>query len=402
MNILLGITAGIAAYKAAELTRQLTAEGFEVRVVMTESAKAFVTPLTFQALSGHPVATDMFHSDSEMGMDHIELPRWADFILIAPASADFIARFAQGLANDLLSTICLAAEVPIAIAPAMNQQMWLNPATQSNLATLKQRKVLCFGPGEGEQACGEVGPGRMLEPEELLDFVKQQFYLPPLCGKKVLITAGPTREAIDPIRYLTNRSTGTMGYALAEAAMRAGAEVTVVSGPTNLSLSKSIKQISVNSALEMQSAVMSCIAEQAIFISAAAVSDYRPEVVASEKIKKTEAPLTIQLVRNPDIVAQVTALDNPPFTIGFAAETQELLQNAKSKLNEKKLDMIVANQVGHSSGFGDGGTSVTLLTRQGRSIPSASQGKADLAKFILREIAEDYARAMLNSECDAQ
>ena len=391
MKIILGITGGISAYKSAELTRSLTAVGFEVRVVMTKSAQQFITPLTFRALSGHPVYTDLFHSEDKTGMDHIRLSRWADLIVIAPASADFIARLAQGRANDLLSTICLAAEVPIAIAPAMNQQMWLNPATQANLELLMQRDVLCFGPAEGEQACGEVGPGRLLEPIELLNLVKQQFHVPALVGKKILITAGPTREAIDPIRYLTNRSTGTMGYALAEAAVYAGAQVTLISGPTDLPLLDAVETIPVNTALEMKTAVLSKVDVQDIFISAAAVSDYRPEITSAEKIKKTEAPLTLNFVRNPDILADVAARDKPPFTVGFAAETQALIQNAKSKLQEKNLDMIIANKVANARGFGDGETSVTIFMRDGSVLVSPLQRKRPLATFLVQKIAENFS-----------
>ena len=390
MNVLLGITGGVSAYKSAELTRLLTSESFSVRVVMTQSAQEFIAPLTFQALSGHPVYTDLFDSKSDSGMDHIRLPRWADFILIAPASADFVARLAQGRANDLLTTICLAAEVPIAVAPAMNQQMWFNAATQENIQLLKQRDILCFGPAEGEQACGEFGPGRLLEPLELLEAVKQQFYIPALVGKKILITAGPTREAIDPIRYLTNRSSGSMGYALAESAARAGAEVTLVSGPVQLSLSGAIRKVVVNSALEMEAMVMSLVDGNDIFISAAAVSDYRPDAISLEKIKKTAMPLTLKLVRNPDILAEVARLEKPPFTVGFAAETQELLENAKNKLKEKNLDMIIANQVGHNSGFGDNKTSVTILTPDGNTLTSLLQPKKELAQFLIRQIAKVF------------
>lgn len=390
MKILLGVTGGISAYKSAELVRLLKTEGFDVRVVMTESAQQFIAPLTFQALSGYRVYTDLFNAESNAGMDHIQLARWADLILISPASADFIARLAQGRANDLLSTLCLAAEVPIAVAPAMNQQMWLNPATQNNITLLKQRKVLCFGPGVGEQACGEYGPGRVLEPIELIDFVKSQFQIPALSGKNIVITAGPTWEFIDPIRYLTNRSTGTMGYALAEAAVYAGATVTVISGPTQLSLPESIKKISVSSALEMREAVLSRISSCDIFISTAAVSDYRVETIFSEKIKKTEARLTLNLVQNPDILLEVAKGKNPPFTVGFAAETQNLLKNAQKKLREKKLDMIIANQVSDTHGFGDAETSVTILTRDGKTISSPMQGKKILARFLIQKIVDAF------------
>lgn len=399
MNILLGITGGIAAYKSVELVRLLKTNGFDVRVVMTNSAQRFVTPLTLQALLGHSVYTDLFHSEIQTGMDHIHLARWADFILVAPASADFMARLTHGRANDLLSTLCLATEAPIAIAPAMNSKMWLNKATQTNLAILKERPVLCFGPAEGEQACGEVGPGRMLEPTDLLHLVQSQFQIPALLGKRVLITAGPTREPIDPIRYLTNRSTGTMGYALAESAVCAGAKVTLISGPTNLFLNNRIEKISINSALEMQQAVMSRIDLCDIFISAAAVSDYRPEFVSLEKIKKTEAPFTLKLVRNPDILTEVTQLESAPFTVGFAAETQELLQNAQKKLQEKNLDMIVANQVSGDQGFGDSETVITILTRDGNNLISPRQSKKLLSRFLIKAIANVMSVSL--SSCDS-
>lgn len=391
-KILLGITGGISAYKSAELLRLLVADEFEVRVVMTRSAQEFIAPLTFQALSSHRVYTDMFHSESKTGMDHIQLARWADFILIAPASADFMACLAQGRANDLLTTVCCATQAPIAIAPAMNQQMWLNVATQENRAILKRRQILCFGPGEGEQACGEVGPGRLLEPQELLELVSAQFRIPALVGKKIVITAGPTRESFDPIRYLTNRSTGTMGYTLAEAAVLAGAEVTLISGPTALSLANRIRRVDVNSALEMWEAVMSVMGSTDIFISAGAVSDYRPDAISPEKVKKTEKPLTIRLVRNPDILAEVAQLDHRPFTVGFAAETEDLLQNAQHKLKEKKLDMIVANKVGHGSGFGNSETAVTLLTRDGEVFALAQQSKRHIATLLMKNIAQHFVR----------
>jgi len=390
IKVLLGITGGIAAYKSAELLRLLKLAGFDVRVVMTKSAQTFIAPLTFQALSAHKVYTDLFDADDDTGMDHIQLARWADLILVAPASADFIARLAHGNANDLLSTLCLATTAPIAVAPAMNQQMWLHVATQENLATLNQRKVLCFGPGVGDQACREVGPGRLLEPSELLEKVQAQFRIDALVGKNLLITAGPTQEPIDPIRYLSNRSTGMMGYTLAEMANYAGAHVTVISGPTHLSLSRDIEKLSVNTALEMQQMVMSRIATTDIFIAAAAVSDYRPQTSAPQKIKKSEDDMVMHLVRNPDILAEVTALKKPPFSVGFAAETQDLLNNAKSKVIEKKLDMIIANRVGEAKGFGDCPAIVTVLTKAGERLELSSPSKSTLAKQLIQEIAKNY------------
>jgi len=392
MNLILGITGGISAYKAAELTRIMVKNGMTVRVVMTPAAKKFITPLTFQALSGHAVYTNTFVSEESAGMDHIHLARWADFILIAPASADFIARLAQGHANDLLSMLCLATEVPIAVAPAMNQRMWLNPATQTNITLLKQRELLVFGPAEGEQACGEWGLGRLLEPLELLNLIKQQYQIPALIGKKIVITAGPTREFIDPVRYLTNCSTGIMGYSIAVSAAYAGAQVTLISGPTQLpQLEGTVDSIFVDSASEMQAAVQSCLKECDIFIAAAAISDYRPESISLEKIKKTEASLVLKLVRNPDILLEISQLDSRPFIVGFAAETQSLLKNAQKKLKEKKLDMIIANQVGRNHGFGEGDTSVTILTREGDVLTSPKQSKKVLSRFLVQRITQLFS-----------
>ncbi len=386
-HILLGITGGIAAYKSAELLRLLKAQGADVRVVMSQSAEAFITPLTFQALSGHRVYTEIFDTTSENAMDHIELARWADMMVIAPATAEFIARLTHGRADDLLATICLATTAPIAIAPAMNQQMCLNQATQDNLRLLKDRNILCFGPGKGEQACGEVGPGRMLEPQDLLALILQRFQKPALQGKRVLITAGPTHEAIDPVRYLTNHSTGSMGYALAEVAALAGAEVCLVSGPTNLEAPIGVKKIAVNTALEMYKAVMSYVVQHDIFISAAAVGDYRVKTIATQKIKKSDDNLQLTLVRNPDILAKVAQLPNPPFTIGFSAETENLIENAQKKLQHKNLDMIVANNVGNDTGFGACKTAVTLLTRSGESTEFPAMQKFQLAQQLIDTIA---------------
>ncbi len=392
MNLILGITGGISAYKSAELVRILVKNGITVRVVMTPAAKKFITPLTFQALSGHTVYTNAFVSEESAGMDHIHLARWADFILIAPASADFIARLAQGHANDLLSMLCLAAEIPIAVAPAMNQRMWLNLATQANLALLKQRELLIFGPAEGEQACGEWGLGRLLEPLELLSLIKQQYQISALIGKKIVITAGPTREFIDPIRYLTNCSTGIMGYSIAESAAYAGAQVTLISGPTQLpQLGGAVDSIFVDSALDMQAAVHSYLKECDIFIAAAAISDYRPESISLEKIKKTEVSSVLKLVRNPDILLEISQLESRPFIVGFAAETHSLLKNAQKKLKEKKLDMIIANQVGKNHGFGEGDTSVTILTREGDVLTSPKQSKKVLSRFLVQKITQFFS-----------
>lgn len=399
MKILLGITGGIAAYKSAELLRLLLDAGFDVRVVMTSSAQAFVAPLTFQALSGHRVYTSLFDLASENAMEHIELARWADVVLIAPASANFIARLAHGNADDLLSTLCLATQSPIVIAPAMNQQMWQHPATQDNLDQLRHRHVLCFGPGEGEQACGEVGPGRLLEPNDIVSLLQTHFQIDALIGRRILITAGPTRESIDPIRYLTNRSTGAMGYALAQAAHDAGAKVTLISGPTQLNICKGVELIGVDTALQMQKAVMDKINEVDIFIGAAAVSDYRPEQASNEKIKKTDQPLSLRFVRNPDIISEVTHLDSPPFSVGFAAETQDLIKNAKQKLQQKRLDMIVANHVNEKQGFGECETSVTVLT-DNEQFELEQQSKEHIAKALIRLIADQYAIPIMISSDD--
>ena len=388
MKILLGITGGIAVYKSAELLRLLKTSGHDVRVVMTKSAEAFVTPLTFQALSGQRVYTDIFDLRSEKAMDHIELARWADIILIAPATADFIARLVHGRADDLLATLCLATQSTIAIAPAMNQQMWLNPATQGNIKTLQQREVLCFGPAEGEQACGEVGPGRMLEPEELLDRINA-LNNPILNGKKILITAGPTREPIDPVRYLTNHSTGRMGYALAEAAKLAGAHVILISGPTDLQRLTGVETISVNTAEEMHKAVMSRVVNCDIFIAAAAVSDYRVENISPQKIKKSNDNLSLNMLRTPDILAAVTALPTPPFTVGFAAETENVIQNAQNKLLRKKLDMIVANSVADQASFGAGEIEAAILTRSGEVMKLPKMQKYQLSREIIAKLSRE-------------
>jgi len=395
-RIILGITGGIAAYKAAELLRLLKTAGADVRVVMTQSAESFITPLTFQALSGHTVHTNTFAATSDAAMDHIELSRWADMIMVAPATADFIARLVHGRADDLLATICLASTTQLAIAPAMNQQMWLNKATQDNIALLNERRIISFGPGEGEQACGEIGPGRMLEPQELFERVDQFFQPRLLDGKKILVTAGPTRESIDPVRYLTNHSTGTMGYAIAEAAALLGANVTLVSGPVNLPSPFGVACVSVETAKQMHDAVMSCAAQSDIFIATAAVADYRMETISSQKIKKSKDELLLRLIRNPDVLASVTQLADPPFTVGFAAETENLVENATKKLQHKNLDMIVANQVGQAAGFGDVTTRLTVLNRQCESTVLPPAKKPALAKTLLERITQEY---LCLSEC---
>jgi len=365
-HILLGITGGIAAYKAAELTRRLQNLGATVRVVMTSAAQQFITPLTLQALSGNPVHTDLLDPAAEAAMGHIELARWADLVVVAPASADFIARLAHGHADDLLSTLCLATPAPIAIAPAMNQGMWRDTSTQANIALLRERQVHLWGPADGEQACGDIGPGRMLEPDQLAQLAADVFPSRLLDGKRVLITAGPTREAIDPVRYISNHSSGKMGFALAQAAIDAGAQVMLIAGPVALETPKHATRIDVESAQQMYDAVMERAHDCDIFIAAAAVADYRPTVVAANKIKKQHDEMTLTLVRNPDIVSAVAQLQPKPFTVGFAAETHDVDDYARDKLERKNLDLIIANNVAQPGiGFNSDNNAVTALWRDG-------------------------------------
>ncbi len=340
-QILLGITGGIAAYKSAELSRLLVKAGVEVRAVMTSSACEFITPLTIQALSGNRVHTDLMDVQAEAAMGHIELARWADLILIAPVSANFIARLAHGEANDLLSAICLASSAPIALAPAMNQAMWSNQNTQENLAALKSKGLSIFGPAEGEQACGDIGLGRMLEPAELIEQAAELFQNGVLAGLNVSITAGPTREAIDPVRYISNHSSGKMGYALAHAAAEAGAKVSLISGPVSLSPPPHVKLIEVENAEQMLEATIETPCD--IFIGVAAVADYRPQQIASNKIKKSKDSVNLELVKNPDILGSIAAQQPKPFCVGFAAETENLESNALTKLQNKNIDLIIAN-----------------------------------------------------------
>jgi phosphopantothenoylcysteine decarboxylase/phosphopantothenate--cysteine ligase len=392
-KILLGITGGIAAYKSAELVRLLTRAGAEVRVVMTPSAQEFVQPLTYQALSGHRVYIDLFDAEAESAMDHIELARWCDLLLVAPASADFLGKMNAGYADNLLLTLCLASKRPVAVAPAMNQQMFANSATQDNLKQLGARNVLVWGPGDGEQACGDIGPGRMLEPEQLLANVALQFVPGKLDGVELLLTAGPTREAIDPVRYISNRSSGKMGYALAEAALQAGARVTLVSGPVSLIAPHGVKLVAVESAQQMHEAVMQQVAHSDIFIGCAAVSDYRVDQVATHKIKKSENSMSLPLILSVDILAAVSALENRPFCVGFAAETQDLEKYALAKLEQKNLDMIAANPVGNDdSGFETDINQLEVFWRDGRS--SIERGnKLAIAKQLIDLIAERYTCA---------
>jgi phosphopantothenoylcysteine decarboxylase/phosphopantothenate--cysteine ligase len=389
-KILLGVTGGIACYKSAVLLRALQSAGAEVRVVMTPAAQAFVTPLTFQALSGHAVYTELLDPAQEAAMDHIALARWADLILIAPATADFMARVTTGQANDLLATICLATETQIALAPAMNRQMWLNPATQENLHKLLQRGYLCWGPDDGAQACGETGPGRMLEPEALYQWVENYFSPGMLQGIKVLMTAGATREPIDPVRFVGNRSSGKMGYALATSMRDLGAEVTLVSGPTSLVPPQEITSIQVETAEEMYAAVMEQVDKCDIFIAVAAVADYRPNQVASDKIKKNKEILELELVKNPDILAEVAAKKHPPFTVGFAAETEKIEQYADEKRRRKQLDMIAANKVGSTTGgFESDQNALLLLWQDGREELPLME-KSLLAQRLAERIAKQF------------
>ena len=387
-RIALGITGGIAAYKAAELVRRLRERGATVRVVMTKAAQQFITPLTLQALSGNPVHTDLLDPAAEAAMGHIELARWADLVLIAPASADFIARLAHSHADDLLSTLCLATSAPIALAPAMNQGMWRDAGTQANAALLRARRIELWGPADGDQACGDVGPGRMLEAEQLAQLAANSFASRILDGKRVLITAGPTREAIDPVRYISNHSSGKMGFALARAAVDAGAQVTLIAGPVALDTPDRVERIDVQSAQQMFDAVMAYIEKCDIFIAAAAVADYRPAAIAADKLKKRHAEMTLTLVRNPDIVASVARRRPKPYTVGFAAETNRVVDYARDKLERKNLDLIVANDVSAPGlGFNSDDNAVTVLSSDAEIVIEARS-----KLLVAREIMELIAR----------
>ena len=388
-HILIGITGGIAAYKAAELTRLFKGVGAEVRVVLTDAGAEFITPLTLQALSGNPVHQSLLDPEAEQGMGHIELARWADLIIVAPATADFMARLSSGMANDLLTTLCLATDAPIALAPAMNQAMWRDPRTQQNLEALLTQGVNIFGPGSGEQACGDTGPGRMLEPTEIMQACADLIAAGPLEGKRVVITAGPTREAIDPVRFISNHSSGKMGYALAEAAAKAGAAVTLISGPVALATPKGVHRVGVESAQEMLEASLIAASAADIFIGAAAVADYRPVMVADQKIKKgAEEVMEILLTKNPDIIATIATLEPRPFMVGFAAETENVISYARSKLERKGLDLVIANDVSQSDiGFNSDQNEVVVVGAGGEiAMPRAS--KAALAEHLIALIAE--------------
>ena len=391
-RILLGVTGGIAAYKAAELTRALRGAGAEVRVAMTKAATAFVAPLTFQALSGNPVHQDLLDAAEESAMGHISLSRWADLILIAPASADFLAKLRAGLADDLLTALCLAAQVPIALAPAKNQAMWSNPATQDNAACLLGRGFRLFGPAEGGQACGETGLGRMLEPADIVREAEGLFRTGALAGLSVLVSAGPTREPIDPVRYLTNRSSGKMGFCLAQAALLAGAKVSLVSGPVALAPPQCAAMAKVESAAEMFEAVLERAPGHDIYIGAAAVADYTPTQVSESKLKKRGQELELRLTRTRDILAAVAALEPPgrPFTVGFAAETHGLEAYARQKLETKGLDMIAANQVGQARGGFDSDENALRVFWHGGEAQLPMAAKPRIAAQLIELIAEHY------------
>ncbi len=399
-NILLGVTGGIAAYKACDLTRRLRERGYAVQVVMTQGAQAFVTPLTLQALSGREVRTTLFDTGAEAAMGHIELGRWADQVIVAPASADFLARAASGMADDLLTTVLLATAAPVAMAPAMNQQMWAHPAVQQNVATLAERGVTILGPGSGDQACGDVGAGRMLEPMDILAALDLgtpaaavapggASLAPMLAGRKVLLTAGPTREAVDPVRFISNRSSGRMGFALAEALAAAGAEVTLVHGPCALTAPPAVTAVAVESALQMHDAVMQRISGQQIFIGCAAVADYRPVQAADAKIKKSADEMQLSMVRNPDILADVAASHPEIFTVGFAAETHDVAHYARDKLLRKKLRMICANEVGDGKGFEVPDNQLHVFWDAG-DVHIGPASKAVLARQLVELIAQRF------------
>ncbi|MFL1468059.1 bifunctional phosphopantothenoylcysteine decarboxylase/phosphopantothenate--cysteine ligase CoaBC [Marinobacter sp. DUT-3] len=388
-RILLGITGGIAAYKSAELVRLLKKEGHQVRVVMTRGAEAFVTPMTFQALSGEPVRTSLLDPEAEQGMGHIELAKWADQVVIAPATADFIARLAQGMADDLLTTLCCATEAPIVVAPAMNQAMWNNHRTQRNIGLLESDpQVTLWGPDQGSQACGDTGPGRMLEPLDLFERITA-VCSGPLSGKRVVITAGPTREPIDPIRYISNHSSGKMGYALAAAARDAGAQVVLVSGPVSIAAPAGVEVRPVITADDMLAASAQAVDEGCdVFIATAAVADYRPDTCASDKIKKTREDMSLALVRNPDTLATIAARADAPFTVGFAAETSDVERYARDKMQRKKLDMIVANDVSVPGlGFNSDSNAVTVFWPAGQQA-IGPESKTGIARQLVGLIAD--------------
>jgi phosphopantothenoylcysteine decarboxylase/phosphopantothenate--cysteine ligase len=392
-NVLLGVSGGIAAYKSAELVRQLQERGASVRVIMTHGAREFITPLTLQALSGNPVHTELLDEHAEQGMGHIELARWADLLLIAPATADLIARLSIGRADDLLTAVALATAAPVLLAPAMNQQMWKDTATSANITTLTQRGLQTIGPAAGLQACGDIGPGRMEEPSIIAQAAAELFESGELSGKRIVITAGPTREALDPVRYISNNSSGKMGYALARAAADAGGITTLVSGPVSLTPPDHVQHLPVQSAEQMFEQCLALLPQCDIFIACAAVADYRPVKVQEQKIKKGPNEITLQLVRNPDIVAAVSASKHPPFTVGFAAETDNVLAYARDKMERKGMDMIVANDVSDESiGFNSDENIVTILWRNGQHTTERAN-KGAIARQIVTLIARQFGSA---------
>ncbi len=392
-HIILGVSAGIAAYKSADLARRLVERGAEVQVVMTAAAREFITPLTFQAVTGRAVRDSLWDTAAEAAMGHIELARWADLVLIAPASADLLARLATGQADDLLTTLCLATAAPIAVAPAMNRLMWAHAATQANVATLQGRGVRILGPAEGAQACGETGAGRMLEPLEIVDRITPLLTISgPFSGRRVLLTAGPTRERIDPVRFVSNRSSGRMGFALAQALQEAGAEVVLVAGPVALPTPAGVRRVDVESAEQMLAAVQRELPGSALFIATAAVADYRPASVQPRKIKKTAPELSLELTRTTDILATVAARPDRPFVVGFAAETDAVEQHAREKMLRKNLDMIAANEVSHTKGFDCEDNALLVLWRGGQAeLPWAPKG--EIARALTALIAERMAAA---------
>ena len=401
-RVLLGVTGGIAAYKSADLVRRLQDDGADVRVVMTRSAQEFITPLTMQALSNHPVHLDLLNTETESVMGHIELARWADVVLIAPATADFIARLTAGHGDDLLTTICLAAECGVIVAPAMNQAMWAKPSTQQNKQLLMQRGVALLEPDVGVQACGETGAGRLMDVQEIVTALASRFKTASLAGRHIVITAGPTREAIDPVRYISNHSSGKQGYALALAGIEAGARVTLISGPTNINPPDRATVIAVQSADEMLAAVMSSISDCDIFIGVAAVADYKPASVERQKIKKSSGnAMELFLIQNQDILKTVANLENRPFTVGFAAETENVIEHARTKLAAKNLDMIIANNVADTSiGFNSDNNETTIITRiiSGKTTRITEEhqtkmSKENLSRKIIELIAEQTVEA---------
>lgn len=393
-RIILGITGGIAAYKSPDLVRRLRAGGADVQVVMTASGEKLVSPTVFQAVSGRAVRGDLWDAQAEDAMGHIELARWADVILVAPATANIIAQIASGTATGLLTTLCLATKAPVILAPAMNQAMWQNPATQANVQLLAERGVRFIGPADGEQACGEVGPGRMVEPAQIAAAVAVEMAAAPQClaGLEVLVTAGPTREPIDPVRYVSNRSSGKMGFALAHAAAVAGARVRLIAGPVGLDTPPNVERIDVETAAQMHDATLSAAATADVYIGAAAIADYRPASVPPQKIKKTADTMDVHMVRSADVLADVAALKNGPFTVGFAAETEKLAEHATAKLERKHLDMIIGNLVGDNLCFDRDDNSVLVLWRDGRT-EFGCMPKSELAARLVTVIAERYREA---------